>query len=212
VAYVHCLKNRFALPGSDPILEALYLVRDWFQTILVEQLLMNGKAELTLKYLLGAAWSSKARQSRAIAMDKACLPDGKCPLDLVGFDNTNGQPLPQFWLEAKCSFRNNVANIQEAVNQTNGYLALLDEAPWFDKAIDFSKSSVYIVQFLTTCPDRRDDRLPQLILEKFPNGPDRLAKEIAEEYEGAIPSLQFSPEIVRLSETPAADAIVIKLR
>jgi hypothetical protein len=160
-------------------------------------LLMGGQVEKQLKWLIAAAWQASNPETRAYVMDK----EFSRQLDLLALENRE----PRFWLETKCTFRQDQGRSQkvayDALRQVEEIMEFLDPA--------LSAVPGYIVHFLSSTPKDQDPRLPAWVLAKYAGLKGDIQPQAVEAiYTNAG---HRTHGVVRLSEAPVLDAVVIEI-
>jgi hypothetical protein len=215
------------LSKKDPVLKCVRAMEGLLAPLKGNSLLVNGKIEMQLKAIIGAAWEKKGRTTRSYVMDKGFKrrkersKDGQKNatgyvkiggLDLLAFEHGE----PAFWIETKCSFFEDPVdgrrNSHSAVRQTKATFARL--------VPELSDCPIYIVHFLNSIPPSnapsQSTLRPQFVLNKFKrlrNNAKMTPEALAEIYANRLGQRHFhSLEIVRISNKPIVDAVVVKLK
>lgn len=160
-------------------------------------LLVGGQVEKQLKWLIAAAWQVSNPAARAYVMDK----NFSRQLDLLALESREHR----FWLETKCTFRQDQGKSQkvasDALRQVREIVAFLD--PLLEAVPG------YIVHFLSSTPQDQDLLLPAWVLAKYA----ALRGDIQPQALEAIYTNagHRTHGVIRLSEAPVLDAIVIEI-
>ena len=215
------------LSKNDPVLNCVRTMPKLLAPLKGNSLLVNGKIEMQLKAVIGAAWETKGMATRSYVMDKGFKrlkkrSSGR-PKNATGYVKIGGLDLlafehgePAFWIETKCSFFEDAED-----GRRNAHSAARQTKVTFARLIpELSTCPVYIVHFLNSIPPlnvpSQGVLRSQFVLDKFKRlrkKEQMTAEALAEIYTARLRPKHFhSSAIVRISSEPIVDAVVVKLK